>query len=404
MNDGGSWDVIFVLANLAPNPQVWTEKHGVSTDLFELGASLGSPNLELAPPTDSRVQEAIVANPNIRRLIDSFVDSTGKQLSPTLLITRVREGHQWDLEALVAFRNAIAMSVVLRNRASWLTSGDMEIGYSDYFDFHPLRLNLQGLVSASPAQTEIISRTAKYLAMPSPYAATTSARRLWLDGFVYTALSVEWRQYYEEHKSKSLYGRALFRSLEIAYVASSAPNKHGGSIYEWGVQIALWVSALECLISGLGVRSSKATVLDLLGEYEWNEYRPSLGTRSRTIRMGESERRVNLVEDACHLLYLARNRFLHGNEVGLDALFPWGNEPREDGEPAASLIAIAPIVYRTALHAYLSHHHKPQFDDTDWTAAIDPLLLMSVMGEQAYGEALQQAYRIDDDPLPEDEE
>jgi hypothetical protein len=217
-------------------------------------------------------------------------------------------------------------------------------------------------------------------------------------------LSAEWRYYYEESADRTLYGRALFRSLEIAYVASSAPNKHGGSIYEWGVQIALWVSALECLVHGLGIRATKLPVLDLLGEYEWNEYRPSLRMRNRTIALKKQERNVNLVEDACHLLYLARNRFLHGNEVGLDALFPWGEEPREGGEPAASLIAVAPVVFRTALHAYLSRHHKPQFDETDWTAEIDPLLLMSVMGEQAYGDALQQAYRIDDDPLPSDDE
>jgi hypothetical protein len=396
-----NWEVVYVLPNLAPSPDRWvTPADERSTDLLRTGIDLASDSLAIVPSHDPRVRTAAALDPKVARLLDVFVDVTGKKLHPAVLIAREHSPFTWEQDAIVAFRNCVAISVVLRYRAHWLRDkGSMDVGWSDYFDFHPLRVGTHGLVSDSPALTAIVTATGKYQAMPSPFVSATTPTSLWRDGFLYHTLSLEWRRFYEKPVDRTTYGRGLFRSLEIAYVASAAPNKHGGSVYEWGVQVALWVSAIEVLVSALHGGANERLSVELLGEYDWSQFRPSLRDANHAVKLGRKRTvlNVNVVQHACHVLYAVRNKFLHGNEVGENELFPWGVMLGPNGQPPASIIAVAPVVYRTALHAFLSRNYKPRVDEPQGDSTdVDPVLLASVMNEYVYAEALQSAYRIAD--------
>jgi hypothetical protein len=329
-----------------------------------------------------------------------FVDERGKKLLPAVLIAREVPTPTLTQEAIVAFRNSIALSVILRNRAWWAKGNDnAHMGWSDYFDFHPLRAGTHGLVSDSPALTSIITERAKHQAMPSPYVTPTTMTALWADGFLYWTLGAEWRRFFEV-RNKTTYGEGLFRSLEIAYVASATPVKHGGSIYEWGVQVALWVSAIEVLVSVLNGKANQLLSLDLLAEYEWGYYRPELQAKNREVTFGrgpsKTVRQLNIVQHACHLLYRTRHKFLHGNKVDNADMYPWGEQLGLNGEPPISIIALAPVIYRIALHTFLSRNHKPNFNDSTGSTDIDPLLLASVLAENDYADALKAVYKVPD--------
>lgn len=392
-----------MLPNLAPGESRWRiPPDPAQHDLFEAGLTLGSESLAIVPPHDSRVVRAAHESPAVDRLIGAFVDVTGRPLRPSALISLLDSPVVPELDAVVAFRNCVAMSVVLRNRAAWVEDkGTMDVGWSDYFDFHPLQLAKGGrLIAESPALRSIISSTAKYVATPSPLVSATTPLRLWRDGYLYITLGREWRRFYEKPIDRTDYGRALFRSLELAYVASSAPYKHGGSLFEWGVQIGLWVTAIEVLVSVLRGGANEESVLDLLGQYDWGEYMPELAEPTREVTLGrgsKNKRSVNLIQHACHLLYRARNKFMHGNEVDDRDVYPWGQQPGPFGEPATSIVALAPVIYRTALHAYLWMRHPLDYDTILGADSDEALIRASVLGEQPYVDAVRIAYSLSDE-------
>ncbi len=428
--------MIYVMPNLSPAPDHWSsvEDENSHTNLFWKGVSLESDTVAIVSMHDARVQEAIARDPNVGRLFDAFVDTSLKKLHPSVLIVREDSAFTREGEGLVAFRNCVALGVVLHSRAAWAKGRDhIAGGWSDYFDFHPLQPRANGLISDSPAQLAILTERATHQAMPSPYVSATTVRTLFPDRFLRFTLGAEWRRYYENPTERTKYGRALFRSLEIAYMASASPIKNGGSVYEWGVQLALWVSAIEVLVSALNGRANQWLALDLLGEYDWGVYRPSLRNLDRTILLGRENlktrhagrtkraipglilhavqflrrlglpragerkaRQVNVIQDACHLLYNARHKFLHGDKVGEKVLWPWGREERADGEQPASIATVAPVVYRIALHAFLSRKHKPNYESMADEEA-DALALSSVFSEFDYAEALTAIYQLPDE-------
>jgi hypothetical protein len=424
------WHVIYVMPNLSPTPDTRSPTDGDNThqNLFWKGVTIDSESAAIVSMYDSRVQKAVAEDANVGRLLEAFVDTNRKKLHPSVLIVREGSAFTREQEGIVAFRNSVALSVILKSRAAWARGRDhVAVGWSDYFDFHPLQVGTHGLISESPAQLAILTEKAVHQAMPSPYVSATTVRTLYTDQFLRNTLGSEWRKYYEQPTERTKYGRALFRSLEIAYIACGSPIKNGGSMYEWGVQLALWVSALEVLVSALYGRANQWLALDLLGEYEWGAYQPSLRNLDRTLTFGAANhnkglrstllrttrrlvarmfgfrikdeptfRAVNVVQHACHLLYIARHKFLHGDKVTDKILWPWGRDERPDGEEPSSIVAAAPLVYRIALRAFLARKYKPDYDRLADNED-DNLARSSVFAEYDYAEALKAIYNLSDD-------
>lgn len=400
------WDVIFVLPNFSPRNDRWGDPEQPTTNLLTVGIDLGTDSLAFAPQNDVRVQEAADRDPHTKILLETFVDERGAKLNAAVCIAKRDSTMVRELEAIFSFRNAVALSVVLPNRAAWLTDrGSNEAGWTDMFDFHPLQVGRTGLISSSVAAKSFYSSDRPFQAMGSPHVSASTMLTLYKDAFLYEALGLEWRKYYEEPTERARYGTALFRSLEIAYVAAASPTKHGGSLNEWGVQLALWVSAIEILLHGIGKKdASKEVAIELLGEFEWSRYRPVLADRSRELKFGSGTKertiQVNLLQHACSLLYAARNAFLHGKLITERILYPWGTLAGPHGEAATSVVLTAPIVYRMALRIYLARQHPLR---PEWLTGpqIDPHFVSWLASDSAYGDALVEAYGLEE-PSVED--
>lgn len=381
------WDFEYLLPNLAlPAPTPERSAVPEDSDLTKRGLTLETEYVAVVPPEDPRVSTIADRIPATKKLVSSFRDSLGRPARPSVLIVRrdapllERDG----VEPIVSFRNAIAFSIILRARAQMLSDrGLREPTWSDTFDFHPAFVNRRGsLVASSPALTASHTRGDQYLAMPSPHLPL-EGERLTVDRFLYRSFAREWKRRYSVPVRKERLGRVLFRSLEVAYQASSVAMKNQGSLNEDGIQVALWVSALEILAWPTKRYANEAIVLDLLGQYRWRDV--ALNRRAFRGTVQKKRRSLNAVQKICHAMYSARNDFLHGNPVHSGDLFPFG---RKRGVP---LPAACAIVFRTALAVHLAARHElplrtmrdlvphvlESFDDFTYERALRKVVLSS---------------------------
>lgn len=386
------WDVVEVLPNLVL-PQ-GRQRDPRSTNLVERPMTLGTTVLAIVAPADPRVVECMDREPAARKLVTGFHDETGHAIAPSVVI--VRAGRRLTQDAVNAFRTAIAMSCVLRARAAYVADkAHAEPSWSDHFDPHPTQVNRAGrLATYSPALVGWHSLTAPFVGSPSPFVSH-DVGSLFFDTYLYRSLSAEWKRVYG--RGRRIGGtdptaprtdpRAVFRALEIAYLAAATPSKLAGTQHEWGISVALWVSAIEVLafVASKPPYASRGTAHDLLGEYPWSPSERGpwsvLDTPRFTMHWKRKEQPVkgNAVQHACDLMYEARNAYLHGNRVDGSLLRPW----RRRKGPA--LPAVAPIVFRTALVAYLQRQYPLD------TAPDDPDNVTDYFNGLTYCEAMARA-------------
>ena len=87
-----------------------------------------------------------------------------------------------------------------------------------------------------------------------------------------------WTNRYVRRKTREWRTRALFRSLEMAYRASAAPQLH---MYDYGAQLALWVSAFEILVHPKTAKADLERVLHILEQSDFIQ--PRLKQRLYTV-------------------------------------------------------------------------------------------------------------------------
>lgn len=348
------WELAYVLPNLTlPDPSPDDRGDG-SDGNWSDGLALGQDTIAVVPALDLRLTAIRDAVPGAAKLLDGFRTVGDHPHHPAALIIRVDApaAIRTDLEAIISFRNAIAFSFILRARAAGVgKEAHVEPTWSDTFDFHPTVIGRQGhLVTEATALRAIFSSSASFIATPSPYMHPCG-RKLYADQYLFRAFGRLWSWRYERGRRASTYSRALFRSLEVAFAAASAAMKNQGSLSDYGAQMALWVSAIEILAWPEDRRADLSKVHRLLGRYGWmsevlNERRFRLTWRKHRIR-------CNAVQRVYAFMYKARNRFLHGESVTPRTLVP------SRGNRIIPLPALAAIVYRTALAAYLAKRIPP---------------------------------------------
>jgi len=288
-------------------------------------------------------------------------------------------------EALVAFRNAVALSVILRGRAEMTSGyGGMSPTWSDTFDFHPAQIGVADrIVVLSPALRSLIATDKPQNFSPSPYLPV-SGTRIWPDSYLFRTLGVEWTRRYSTPGSDGQFGKSLFRSLEVAYNATAVGAKNQGSIHDYGLQIALWVSAIEILAWPESRYANFDLVLQLLSRADIH---PELRKRrySAKLRKKGRPRKMDALERAYSYLYSARNAFLHGNTVSSAKLFTRSRKGQ------VAIPRIAATVYRAALVAYLDRRH-PQVVSSlaDLKARVGELF-----SSMPYDDALAEAFGIE---------
>lgn len=336
MSSNIDWTVAFVLPNLLLKDAV-DEKF-----------------VSIAPSSDARVLKCIEMNPAARQLITGFTDQFGNRSDVSVLIYRRGAISKTKLlPALISFRNLFALSCILNG---WQYAiGNPNVFwtlFSDYFDCYPWAPGAGGLdlVQIGPAQ-ESIRKASAFRGQSSPdlpqMGMLIGASP---DNTVFEPLRAAWRRKFCRSGSSETKITSLFRSLAVAYQAAALPIKNSSWLFDYGTNIALWVSAFEILVHPLQNKASFQEVLNFLGKAAWHN--PKLAHRRFKITYKGRTERVNLVKALYWQLYNARNDFLHGNRVTLRDLFVHKNRDLID------LTKVAPLLYAVAIRCFFEIYQK----------------------------------------------
>lgn len=321
---------------------------------------IGNEWISIVPHDDPRLSTSLT-NPFARALVENFEDQFGRKVYPSLLIVKSdAPDHIRDIEAIVGFRNVFALSTIIMGHEHSLTSKFVAYPlYSDYFDFYPITISLHndGFITRSPSVLGFDDEHQKFRGQTSPSLAglgSVSARR---GDRLFNLLEQVWERRFIRRKANEWPTRALFRSLEMAYQATTIPVKNHSTIYDYGSSASLWVSAFEILSHPRKGKANLLSVLNLLGGYDWDE--KAIKRKGYKVKYKRHDHQVNLVQRLYKDLYDTRNDFLHGNPVKLSRLYPFKNKK------AHLITRYAPIIYKVALLSFLN-----QFEDkrkkTDW--------------------------------------
>lgn len=338
---------------------------GVTTDWFlafllphvSPSEPIEAPHIALVPPADERLRSLAETVPAAQTLLSQFSDQFGNAVAPSaILVAEAADEGLKNLEAISAFRNAIALSTVSAAWQRTLSSRSTSLmaRWSDHFDFYPYVPTRDGggLNSRSAAALTVDThdgfRGQTYAHLPRP-----DSLQFAVDAPLLQSCLTRWEERFVNGRTQWEH-RALFRSLEIAFLASRVPaiGTRLPSIHDVGIALSLWVSALEILKPSEGAYAGRTQALDLVGRAEWRtpelrDRRYVIRNRHGPLKAGGRVRRFNYIQKLVGELYRARNDFLHGNRVTPSSLFPDGDGNRPN------LFQLAPLVYRTAVLAFL---------------------------------------------------
>ena len=336
-----NWEFVFLLHNL------------------QLKEAFECEFMAIVPNNDARIRKIAVDVPAVGSLMQNFTDQRGKQRYPcALLIRKDAPGSIKSLDAIVSFRNIFALSCLLY---AWpRTVGTPNVFFplwSDFFDFHPTSL------TRDPKFLHIFSSATDGACLPQDFRGQVSPNlpnanhfRFQPDDEVRAPLLEVWKRAFTGADPLDWKTLVQFRSLEMAYQATSVPTNSRSTIYDFGSRIALWIGAFEVLVhpGGEKGRAGLKKVIDLLQEASWHD--PRLKKPEHEIEIRGKGVHVNLVQKLYDELYNARNAFMHGNPVSRSRLFCFCNENRP------SLIEIAPLIYKVALSCFhgQSYNTKPR--------------------------------------------
>ena len=314
------WKLLFVLPNLnIRDPIEWT-------------------NLALIPPNDTRLSKIKEECEASKALLTKFSSQFGETVNPCAIIFK---GQVPMLERVVNFRNAIAISAIIKGHALVIRLvQSLEARFSDCFDLYPITPSNDNkyLMIHNPAQLGI-DDPKKFSGQTSPLLVYPLRNTAVLDETVFILLSRFWKS---NANSKSWEARAIFRSMQMAYQAATIIHNNPFSEFDVGSRLAIWVSAFETIIhpgdKGVGI----GNVLQLLGAYKFSNRK--LKRRLYTYH----KMKVNFIQKIYCQLYDARNAFLHGNPIEHIHIYPMR-------KTRGSFLIIVPLLYRVALIQQLSN-------------------------------------------------
>jgi len=294
---------------------------------------------------DDRIQALAKKHKRFASYLGRFRSEFGREVQPSIIIWRDDSSDLYrSVEALAGFRDAVSISVVPYGRATLLHYGHSpEILYSDWFAIYPWMLdkNYEFVVMRTMAQMGL-DEAEELQPQSTPGITARPLIRRMIDRPVLEALLKRWPARYQT-KTPSWESTALFRSLNMANVASKIPASTDGTTYDIGRSIGLWVSAFEILVH-TGTKSDLFKVYDIFDKVEWHLtecmekiYQP------HGYKAGQPLRTL-----ACWVygkIYDGRNDFLHGNPITADTLIV--------PQSGRHLLHYAPILYRMALTGFL---------------------------------------------------
>jgi hypothetical protein len=342
MSSPDKWEFVFLLPNIS------------------IEDSVGNDNIAICSPNDPRVEDLIQLHSNIHYLVTGFTDQFNRKITPSVLIRKSESHSKYILDSLIDFRNIYAICCVISGWQNLLNRDDGQLMpsnvlYSDYFDIYPI------VPSSMDDYLTIISPAARGLDTASEFAGQISPSIVaqvcnpHYDDALFKALSKEWmkRHILRQYSNWDLI--SLFRSLQIAYQALSMADSNFSTIYDYGSNLSLWVSAFEILAHPKNRWGNLQSVLHLLDN---SFLLKELRRRIYTVDFHKKSHRVNLVQKLYCQIYDARNSYIHGNPVKTKDVTPWGKTNRHPFYVFAPLIFKVALISRTDISYYLDDSDK----------------------------------------------
>jgi hypothetical protein len=324
---------------------------------IDLRVAFAAQQVAIVPPTDERVVALRGAHPNLDQFLGRFTGSHGRAVNPAvMLIDDAAPVSRRSGEAMVGIRNAVAVATVVRQTAlQLLYPRGHRILFSDPFDFYPWNLDrdFDRMMSITPASMAIHT-VDDFAGQPSPGSPVHTLDRFDLDESLLKEILEHWDAAYA-NALLSQWDTALFRSLNMASAAMRMPATTGATMFDYGRQCALWISAFEILAHFEFGRANLGNVFALLAKKRFHMHQ----LNPKRYRVTHQNRRVsvNLPQKLYERLYRARNDFLHGNPVTISSL-----QIRESGRLIGHF---APLLYRFALRNFLDLHFVPAVEAVD---------------------------------------
>ena len=218
---------------------------------LNLKESIGNENIAIVPHNDSRTIEITKNSSYAKALVGNFKDQFGRKAYPSLLIlSDTAPKHLRDIDAIVGFRNIVALFNIIKGHEHSLTSTFVAFPlYSNYFDFYPITITKDddGFLTQSPSLSGYDDEWRNFSGQTSPGLAGPGHVRAETSGDLFDQLHKVWKRRYLRKRYSEWSTRVLFRSLEMAYQATAMPFKNHSTIYDYGTSASLWVSAFEIL-------------------------------------------------------------------------------------------------------------------------------------------------------------
>lgn len=338
--------------------------------------TLGLEGIAIVPASDPRVEELKQWSEPAAKFLSAFHDGNGTAITPAVLIVR----DDWlldmdrDVEPVVSFRNAAALSSILPTRARLQGGGWLGASWSDTFDYHSAQLRVDGssFDIRTPALTSIGFRLDGLSLTPDIGLPRNNLGLI--DEHLAVRMGRAWRTRYRRRRDQRATGK-VFRSLEAAYEASAMSFRNYSSLSEVGLDAVDWATAVEVLASPKNRNVTKSDCTDLIGQARrapepelWHrKYRVQRRTKKDKPRRF---RALNLPQWIFLHVHNARSKFVHGDAVSQRLLLPFG-------EKAPPLLSLASTVYRVALVSYLEKHWP-------WAMSTDDLDSLDLISGMTY--------------------
>jgi len=320
--------------------------------------SIGNDWISIVPFGDPRIKECISNSPYAKALAENFKDQFGRPVFPSFIIVsnaipdRVR-----DIEAIVGFRNAFALSVIAKGNEHSLSNQFVAYPlYSDYFHLYPITISRDSstFLTLSPSIHGYDDEYEKFEGQTNPNLGGQRGIFTDTDTRLFDLIFKAWERRFLKAKTSDWSTTALFRSLEMAYRASAMPFANYATVNDYGTSASLWVSAFEILSHPRRGKADLLSVLNLIDQFPWNDR--TVKKRLYKVSHQKKERRVNLPQRLYKELYDTRNEFLHGNPISSNRLHPF----RKKCRPV--ITRFAPLLYKVALLCYLEKYRDRRKD------------------------------------------
>ena len=216
----------------------------------DLRSAIEAQHAAIVPPADDRVAALREEHPTADAFLSKFRTAHGRIVQPAVMLRHENASKaRCAGEAMVGLRNCLSVATITHQWALALRypNGPHRIAFSDAFDFYAWSLgrDYDVMISFTPA-IMALHHVDDFVGQPAPGVPIQPLHLSDMDRPLLAELLTRWSRAYQRQRMGAS-DIALFRSLNMANTAMAMPAVQGATIFDYGRQCALWISAFEIL-------------------------------------------------------------------------------------------------------------------------------------------------------------